>query len=33
LEQHTWFLTVRRVKVIWQQESATFEFDANEWRR
>lgn len=33
LEQHTWFLTVRRDRVIWQQESATFEFDASEWRR
>jgi hypothetical protein len=32
LEQHTWFLTVRRGAVIWQRESETFEFAADEWR-
>ncbi len=29
LEQHTWFLTVRRSAVIWQRESETFEFAYN----
>ncbi len=33
LEQHTWFLTVRRAAVIWQREGETFEFDAGAWRR
>jgi len=33
LEQHTWFLTVRRDVVIWQREGETFEFDADAWRR
>jgi len=33
LEQHTWFLTVRRTSVIWQREQETFEFDAEVWRR
>jgi hypothetical protein len=33
LEQHTWFLTVRRAVVIWQREGETFEFDAGAWRR
>jgi len=33
LEQHTWFLTVRRTVVIWQREGETFEFDANDWHR
>jgi hypothetical protein len=32
LEQHTWFLTVRRTAVIWQCEGQTFEFDARAWR-
>jgi hypothetical protein len=32
LEQHTWFLTVRRTAVIWQREGQTFEFDARPWR-
>ncbi len=32
LEQHTWFLTVRRGAVIWQRESETFQFAADEWR-
>jgi hypothetical protein len=32
LEQHTWFLTVRRTVVIWQREGETFEFDANDWQ-
>ena len=27
LEQHTWFLSVRREAVIWQREGETFEFD------
>jgi hypothetical protein len=30
LEQHTWFLTVRRSAVIWQRESESFEFAYNE---
>jgi hypothetical protein len=33
LEQHTWFLTVRRAAVIWQREGETFEFDAGTWRQ
>lgn len=33
LEQHTWFLTVRRGSVIWQREGQTFEFDASGWRQ
>jgi len=33
LEQHTWFLTVRRAAVIWQREGETFEFDAGAWRQ
>jgi hypothetical protein len=33
LEQHTWFLTVRRTAVIWQREGETFEFDAGVWSR
>ena len=33
LEQHTWFLTVRRSAVFWQREGRTFEFDAGNWRR
>jgi hypothetical protein len=33
LEQHIWFLTVRRAAVIWQREGATFEFDAGAWRQ
>jgi hypothetical protein len=33
LEQHTWFLTVRRAAVIWQREGETFEFDAGAWPR
>lgn len=33
LEQHTWFLTVRRTAVIWQREGETFEFDARAWRQ
>lgn len=31
LEQHTWFLTVRRGRVTWQREGETFEFDAGAW--
>jgi RES domain len=31
LEQHTWFLTVRRSAAIWQSEAETFEFAAGEW--
>ena len=30
LEQHTWFLTVRRSAVIWQHESESFEFAYND---
>jgi hypothetical protein len=33
LEQHTWFLTVRRSAVFWQREGRTFEFDAGAWQR
>jgi RES domain len=33
LEQHSWFLTVRRAAVIWQREGETFEFDARDWLR
>jgi hypothetical protein len=33
LEQHTWFLTVRREAVIWQREGETFEFEARAWNR
>jgi hypothetical protein len=33
LEQHTWFLTVRRSAVFWQREGRTFEFDAGSWQR
>jgi hypothetical protein len=33
LEQHTWFLTVRRAAVIWQREGETFEFDARAWQQ
>jgi RES domain len=33
LEQHTWFLTVRRSAVFWQSEGRTFEFDAAGWQR
>ena len=33
LEQHTWFLTVRRAAVIWQHEDETFEFDARAWHQ
>ena len=33
LEQHTWFLTVRRERVTWQREGETFEFDAGAWQR
>ena len=33
LEQHTWFLTVRRSAVFWQREGRTFEFDAGGWQR
>jgi hypothetical protein len=33
LEQHTWFLTVRRAAVIWQREGETFEFDTGVWHR
>jgi hypothetical protein len=31
LEQHTWFLTVRRSAVVWQREGETVEFDAAGW--
>lgn len=33
LEQHTWFLTVRREAVFWQREGETFEFDTRAWSR
>jgi len=33
LEQHTWFLTVRRSAAVWQREGQTFEFDAGNWQR
>jgi hypothetical protein len=33
MEQHTWFLTVRRSAVFWQREGQTFEFDAGNWQR
>jgi hypothetical protein len=33
LEQHTWFLTVRRERVTWQREGEAFEFDAGAWQR
>jgi RES domain len=33
LEQHTWFLTVRRSAVFWQRERQSFEFDAGNWQR
>ncbi len=33
LEQHTWFLSVRRASVIWQREGSTFEFTAAGWHR
>ncbi len=29
--QETWFLTVKRKRVVWQREGATFEFDAEQW--
>jgi hypothetical protein len=32
LEQHTWFLTVRREAAIWQREGESFEFAASAWR-
>ena len=32
LEQHTWFLTVRRERVAWQREGETFEFGADGWQ-
>lgn len=31
LQQHTWFLSVRRTAVIWQREGETFEFEAKAW--
>jgi RES domain len=31
LEQHTWFLTVRRRAAIWQNGTDSFEFSASEW--
>ncbi len=31
LEQHTWFLTVRREAAIWQREGSTYEFKAADW--
>jgi RES domain len=33
LEQHAWFLSVRRSSAIWQREGETFEFNAAEWTR
>jgi hypothetical protein len=33
LEQHTWFLTVRREMAIWQREGESFEFAASAWRK
>jgi hypothetical protein len=32
LEQHTWFLSVRREAAIWQREGESFEFAAGAWR-
>jgi hypothetical protein len=32
LEQHTWFLSVRREAAIWQREGESFEFAAAAWR-
>jgi RES domain-containing protein len=32
VEQQTWLLTVRHNAVVWQRESATYEFDAADWR-
>ena len=31
LEQHTWFLTVRREAAIWQREGESFEFASSAW--
>ena len=31
LEQHTWFLTVRREAAIWQREGESFEFASSGW--
>ena len=31
LEQHTWFLSVRREAAIWQREGESFEFASSEW--
>jgi hypothetical protein len=33
LEQHIWFLTVRRDAAIWQRDRQTHEFSAREWRQ
>jgi hypothetical protein len=33
LEQHTWFLTVRREAAIWQREGESFEFASSAWSR
>lgn len=33
LEQHIWFLTVRRDAAIWQKEEQIHEFRADEWTR
>jgi hypothetical protein len=32
LEQHTWFLSVRREAAIWQREGESFEFASQQWR-
>jgi RES domain len=32
LEQHLWFLSVRREAAIWQREGKSYEFTASEWR-
>jgi len=31
LEQHTWFLTVRREAAIWQREGESFQFASSNW--
>jgi hypothetical protein len=33
LEQHSWFLTVRREAAIWQRDGETYEFTASQWLR
>jgi hypothetical protein len=33
LEEQTWFLTVRRERVIWQRDGDAFEFHTADWQR